>query len=63
MQTLSVPIRVLPIPVIIRPEEVPALCNETNEELAPTNPFLENKKTESDVEIAWQNVLVSFSRI
>lgn len=57
VQTLSVPIRVLPIPVIIRPEEVPALCNETNEELAPTNPFLENKKTESDVEIAWQNVL------
>lgn len=40
------------MPTIIKPEEVPALCNETIEELAPTNPFLEKKSTESKLEIA-----------
>lgn len=40
------------MPTIIKPDEVPALCNETNEELAPTNPFLEKKSTESKLEIA-----------
>lgn len=52
VQVLRVPIRVLPMPTIIRPDEVPALCNETNEELAPTNPFLEKRSTESKLEIA-----------
>ncbi|XP_059612847.1 RAB6A-GEF complex partner protein 2 [Phlebotomus argentipes] len=52
VQALRVPIRVLPMPTVIRPDDVPALCNETNEELAPTNPFLETRKTESKLEIA-----------
>lgn len=52
VQVLRVPIRVLSLPTVIRPDEVPALCNETNEELAPTNPFLEKRKTETKLEIA-----------
>uniref|UniRef100_A0A1B0CKC0 Putative retrograde golgi transport protein rgp1 n=2 Tax=Lutzomyia longipalpis TaxID=7200 RepID=A0A1B0CKC0_LUTLO len=52
VQALRIPIRVLPMPTVIRPDDVPALCNETNEELAPTNPFLETRKTESKLEIA-----------
>lgn len=52
VQVLRVPIRVLSLPTVIRPDEVPALCNETNEELAPTNPFLEKRKTESKLEMA-----------
>lgn len=52
VQVLRVPIRVLPMPTIIKPDEVPALCNETNEELAPTNPFLEKRCMESKLEIA-----------
>lgn len=42
----------MPLPTDVQPNEVPALCNETNEELAPSNPFLETKKTESKFEIA-----------
>ncbi|CAD7093498.1 unnamed protein product [Hermetia illucens] len=53
---LSVPIRVLPLPAVVRPEEVPALCNDTNEELAPTNPFLENYNTQSEVEVSWHHL-------
>lgn len=52
VQVLRCPIRVLPLPSAIRPDDVPGLCNETNEELAPTNPFLEKRKTESKLEIA-----------
>lgn len=52
VQVLRCPIRVLPLPTAIRPDDVPGLCNETNEELAPTNPFLEKRKTESKLEIA-----------
>lgn len=52
VQVLRCAIRVLPLPTAIRPDEVPALCNETNDELAPTNPFLETRKTETRLEIA-----------
>lgn len=52
VQFLRVPIRVLSLPTVIRPDDVPALCNETNEELAPTNPFLEKRKSETKLEIA-----------
>ncbi len=52
VQVLRVPIRVLSLPTVIRPDDVPALCNETNEELAPTNPFLEKRKSETKLEIA-----------
>lgn len=52
VQVLRVPIRVLPLPTIINSEEISASCNETSEELAPTNPFLEKRKSESKLEIA-----------
>lgn len=52
VQVLRCPIRVLPLPVVMRPDDVAVLCNETSEELAPTNPFLEKRKTESKLELA-----------
>ncbi|KAH8248102.1 hypothetical protein KR038_000494 [Drosophila bunnanda] len=54
VQTLTVPIRVLPIPVIARPDELPVTV-ETNEELAPTNPFLEKREI-SELEISWHHL-------
>jgi len=56
VQTLTVPIRVLPIPVIARPDELPVTV-ETNEELAPTNPFLEKREI-SELEISWHHLKV-----
>lgn len=56
MQTLTIPIRVLPIPIIARPDELP-ITEETNDELAPTNPFLEKKEI-SELEISWNHVKV-----
>ncbi|XP_055902664.1 RAB6A-GEF complex partner protein 2 [Eupeodes corollae] len=52
VQTLTVPIRVLPIPVIPRPEE---LGTETNEELTPTNPFLEKREI-TELEVSWHHL-------
>ncbi|XP_017848868.1 RAB6A-GEF complex partner protein 2 [Drosophila busckii] len=54
VQTLMVPIRVLPIPLIARPDELPVTV-ETNEELAPTNPFLEKREI-SELEISWHHL-------
>uniref|UniRef100_A0A6P4E6A2 RAB6A-GEF complex partner protein 2-like n=1 Tax=Drosophila rhopaloa TaxID=1041015 RepID=A0A6P4E6A2_DRORH len=54
VQTLTVPIRVLPIPIISRPDELPVTV-ETNEELAPTNPFLEKREI-SELEISWHHL-------
>ncbi|EDV44336.1 uncharacterized protein Dana_GF18927 [Drosophila ananassae] len=54
VQTLTVPIRVLPIPIIARPDELPVTV-ETNEELAPTNPFLEKREI-SELEISWHHL-------
>lgn len=44
VQALHLPIRVLSLPTSINAEEIPALCNETSDELSPTNPFLETRK-------------------
>lgn len=53
VQALHLPIRVLSLPTMIRAEEIPALCNETTDELSPTNPFLENRKSlETKLELA-----------
>ncbi|XP_013100480.1 RAB6A-GEF complex partner protein 2 isoform X2 [Stomoxys calcitrans] len=54
VQTLTVPIRVLPIPLIARTDELP-ITEETNDELAPTNPFLEKKEI-SELEISWHHL-------
>lgn len=53
VQALHLPIRVLSLPTMIKVEEIPALCNETSDELSPTNPFLENRKNlETKLELA-----------
>lgn len=53
VQALHLPIRVLSLPTMIKVEEIPALCNETSDELSPTNPFLENwKNLETKLELA-----------
>lgn len=53
VQALHIPIRVLSLPTIIKPDEIPALCNETTDELSPTNPFLEKRKNlETKLELA-----------
>lgn len=57
VQTLTVPIRVLPIPLIARQDELPVTV-ETNEELAPTNPFLEKREV-SELEISWHHLKVN----
>lgn len=57
MQLLQVPIRVLPLLIEEKPEQLPAPCDVTNDELTPTNPFLENdRKVVSKVEIALENL-------
>lgn len=41
------------MPTMIKIEEIPALCNETSDELSPTNPFLEKRKNlETKLELA-----------
>lgn len=53
VQALHLPIRVLSLPTMIKLEEIPALCNETSDELSPTNPFLENRNNlETKLELA-----------
>lgn len=53
MQVLRLPIRVLSLPTAIRPDELPILCNDTSDELSPTNPFLESRKSaETKLEIS-----------
>lgn len=53
VQALHLPIRVLSLPTMIKVEEIPALCNDTSDELSPSNPFLEKyKKLETKLELA-----------
>ncbi|XP_067639859.1 RAB6A-GEF complex partner protein 2 isoform X2 [Eurosta solidaginis] len=54
VQLLNVPIRVLPIPIIARPDEM-HFTEETNDQLAPTNPFLEKREI-SELEISWHHL-------
>lgn len=57
VQALHLPIRVLSLPTMIKVEEIPALCNETSDELSPTNPFLEkHKNLETKLELALHNL-------
>lgn len=53
VQSLQLPIRVLPIPIIIKSEDV--LGNDTNDDLTPTNPFLE-KRDITELEISWHHI-------
>lgn len=53
VQALHLPIRVLSLPTMIKVEEISALCNDTSDELSPTNPFLEKgKNLETKLELA-----------
>lgn len=53
VQALHLPIRVLSLPTMIKVEEISALCNDTSDELSPTNPFLEKRKNlETKLELA-----------
>lgn len=57
VQLLQVPIRVLPLFIDEdKPEQIAVPCDVTNEELTPTNPFLDDRKTISRVEIALENL-------
>lgn len=47
----------MPLLIEDKPEQLPAPCDVTNDELTPTNPFLENdRKVVSKVEIAMENL-------
>lgn len=50
IQQLSVPIRVLPFNTL-DDEILTIRCDDTNEDVAPANPFIEKKKTETYMEI------------
>ena len=52
VQALHIPIRVLPLPPINCSDETITLNDESNEDLAPNNPFLEKKKAPSKIEYA-----------
>lgn len=57
VQALHLPIRVLSLPTMINIDEIPALCNDTSDELSPTNPFLEkHKNLETKLELALHNL-------
>ena len=57
VQLLQVPIRVLPLLIDEKPEQLPAPCDVTNDELTPTNPFLDNdRKVVTKVELAMENL-------
>ncbi|XP_065082908.1 RAB6A-GEF complex partner protein 2 [Ochlerotatus camptorhynchus] len=52
VQALHIPIRVLPLPPINCSDETITLNDESNEDLAPNNPFIEKKKAPSKIEYA-----------
>lgn len=55
VKILRVPLRVLPISSVGL-SDASGLCNDTTEDLAPANPFLEVKQNESPFEIAIQTL-------
>lgn len=57
VKILRVPLRVLPISSVGL-SDASGLCNDTTEDLAPANPFLEVKQNESPFEIAIQTLQV-----
>lgn len=52
---MRVPFRVLPLAEAIL-NEAGALCNETTEELTPTNPFLEIRQKEKPIDLALESL-------
>lgn len=53
IKMIRIPLRVLSVNTITNLPDVSALCcNETTEELQPANPFLEERKVETPLDIA-----------
>lgn len=52
---MRVPFRVLPLAEAVL-NEAGALCNETTEELTPTNPFLEIRQKEKPIDLALESL-------
>lgn len=57
VKSLRIPIRILPL-CEVSLTEAGVLCNETTEELTPTNPFLEVKKKETALDVALETLQV-----
>ncbi|XP_066260693.1 RAB6A-GEF complex partner protein 2 [Euwallacea similis] len=55
VKLMRVPFRVLPLAEAIL-HEAGALCNETTEELTPTNPFLEIRQKEKPIDLALESL-------
>lgn len=54
---MRVPIRVLPLAEAVL-NEAGAFCNETTEELTPSNPFLEIRQKEKPIDLALESLQV-----
>lgn len=57
VKLMRVPIRVLPLAEAVLTEGG-AFCNETTEELAPANPFLEIRQKEKPIDLALESLQV-----
>ncbi|ENN70268.1 RAB6A-GEF complex partner protein 2 [Dendroctonus ponderosae] len=55
VKLMRVPIRVLPLAEAVL-NEAGAFCNETTEELTPTNPFLEIRQKEKPIDLALESL-------
>ncbi|KAK9877476.1 hypothetical protein WA026_018585 [Henosepilachna vigintioctopunctata] len=55
VKLLKVPLRVLPL-IEVSMSDVGEICNETTEELTPTNPFLEVRQNENPLNLALQTL-------
>lgn len=53
IKLLRVPLKILPLNIIT---DSAGLCNDTTEELTPTNPFLDSKPTETPLDLALQGL-------
>ncbi|XP_044728554.1 RAB6A-GEF complex partner protein 2 [Chrysoperla carnea] len=56
IKLLRVPLKILPLSISGLTDAAGLLCNDTTEELTPTNPFLETKPTETPLELALQSL-------
>lgn len=60
IKLLKVPLRILPISTTVL-NDISGYCNDTSEDLAPANPFLEVKQSDTPFEIALQTLQVTCS--
>jgi RAB6A-GEF complex partner protein 2 len=61
IKMIRIPLRVLSVSIVSNLPDASALCcNETTEELRPANPFLEERKVETPLDIALKVLQVMF---